>query len=80
MSDLSNTPKLQNEIYGDREAPSPWTMLITMLLLIAGLLLASALMMNHLSKTNSESGATSATRRNSLTANWLLPATRACSA
>lgn len=56
MSNLSNTPEIQNEIYDGREAPSPWTMLITMLLLIAGLLLASVMMMNHLTKTQAETG------------------------
>lgn len=56
MSDLSDTPEIPNKIYESNEAPSPWTMLVTMLLLIAGLLLASALMMNHLSKATAESG------------------------
>ncbi len=56
MSDLSNTPEIQDEIYDGQEAPSPWTMLITMLLLIAGLLLASVLMMNHANKTQAEPG------------------------
>ena len=58
MSDLSNTPEIQEEIYDGQEAPSPWTMLFTMLLLIAGLLLASALMVNHLNKTKAENGET----------------------
>lgn len=56
MSDLSNTPEIQDEIYDGREAPSPWTMLFTMLLLIAGLLLASMLMMNHVNKAKAEPG------------------------
>lgn len=56
MSDLSNTPELQNKIYDDQEAPSASSMLVTMLLLIAGLLLASVLMMNHVAKTKAESG------------------------
>ena len=56
MSDLSKTPEIQDEIYDGREAPSPGTMLFTMVLLIAGLLLASVLMMNHVNKTKAEPG------------------------
>lgn len=56
MSNLSNTPEIQDEIYDGQKAPSPWTMLITMLLMIAGLLLASVLMMNHVNKTKGEPG------------------------
>lgn len=57
MTDLSNTPEIEDKVYdGQGGTPSPWTMLFTMLLLIAGLLLASALMMNHMYKTNAESG------------------------
>ena len=56
MSDLRNIPEIQEEIYDGQEAPSPWTMLFTMLLLIAGLLLTSVLMMNHINKTKTASG------------------------
>lgn len=56
MSDLSTPPEIQSERYDDGAASSPWTMLITMLLLIGGLLLASTLMINHLSKAKAESG------------------------
>ena len=56
MSDLSKIPEIQDEIYDGREAPSPGAMLFTMVLLIAGLLLASVLMMNHVNKTAGESG------------------------
>ena len=56
MSDLSTPPEIQDETNDGREAPSPWTMLITMLLMIAGLLLASIMMMNHVNKTKGESG------------------------
>jgi hypothetical protein len=56
VSDLSNTPEMQEETYDGLEAPSPWIMLFTMLLLIAGLLLASALMVNHVNKTKAETG------------------------
>ena len=56
MSDLSNTPEIQEEIYDGQEASSPWSMLFTMLLLIAGLLLASVLMMNHVNKMKTEPG------------------------
>lgn len=56
MSDLSNTPELQEEMYDGQEVPAPWSMLFTMLLLIAGLLLASMLMINHISKMKTESG------------------------
>lgn len=56
MSDLSNTPELQDELYNGREAPSPGAMLFTMLLLISGLLLTSMLMINHVSKAKMESG------------------------
>jgi len=56
VSDLSKIPEIQDEIYDGREAPSPGAMLFTMVLLIAGLLLASVLMMNHVNKTAGESG------------------------
>ena len=56
MSDLSTPPEIQDEIYDGQGAPSPGTMLVTMLLLIAGLLLTSVLMMNYLNKTKAESG------------------------
>lgn len=57
MSNMSNIPEMKQDTYDGQEAPSsPWTMLFTMLLLIAGLLLASALMINQLSKTGSETG------------------------
>ena len=56
MSDLSNTPEIQEEMYDGQEVSAPWSMLVTMLLLIAGLLLASMLMMNHVSKMKTESG------------------------
>jgi hypothetical protein len=56
VSDLSKNPDIQDEIYDGHEASSPWSMLFTMLLLIAGLLLASILMINHVSKKRAESG------------------------
>lgn len=56
MSDLSNTPEIQEEVYDGQEASTPWSMLFTMLLLIAGLLLASVLMMNHVNKMKTEPG------------------------
>ena len=56
MSDLSNNPDMHEEIYDGQGASSSWSMLFTMLLLIAGLLLASVLMLNHLSKKRAESG------------------------
>jgi hypothetical protein len=56
VSDLSNTPEIQEETYDDLATPSPGTMLFTLLLLIAGLLLASALMVNHLQNIKTETG------------------------
>ena len=56
MSNLSNTPEIRQETYDGQEAPSPWTMLFTMLLLIAGLLLTSLLMINHLATIRTETG------------------------
>jgi S1-C subfamily serine protease len=56
VSDLSNIPKMQDEPSDGQEISSPWVMLITMLLLIAGLFLASVLMMDHLNKTKAETG------------------------
>lgn len=58
MSDLSNTPEIQEDPFDEQEASSPWTMLFTLLLLIAGLLLASVLMVNHVNKTKAENGET----------------------
>jgi len=58
VSNLSKTPQIRQDTYDDHDSPSPWTMLITMLLLIAGLLLASLLMINHLSKSRTDSGET----------------------
>jgi hypothetical protein len=57
VSDLSNTPETRDEITDSEKATSPWAMLITMLLLIAGLLLTSVLMVDHLNKTKAEPGA-----------------------
>jgi len=56
VSNLSNTPEIRQDTYDDQEVPSRWTMLFTMVLLIAGLLLASALMINHLNKNRIETG------------------------
>jgi len=58
VSNLSNTPEIRQETYDGQEAPSPWTMLITMLLLIAALLLTSLLMIHHLAKAGVETGET----------------------
>jgi hypothetical protein len=56
VNDLTNHPEIKEEIYDGQEASSPWSVLVTMLLLIAGLLLTSILMINHLGKVKSESG------------------------
>lgn len=56
MSDLSNNPPLPDDDISIEEKSSPWTMPITMLLLIAGFLLASALMLNHTFNSKGEDG------------------------
>ncbi|MEE9367672.1 MAG: general secretion pathway protein GspB [Pontiella sp.] len=56
MSDLSNAPPIPEESVIIEESASPWTMVVTMLLLISGFLLASTMMLHYSSPKIGEQG------------------------
>jgi hypothetical protein len=50
LSELSNDPPIQEESVKLEDTTSPWTMLITMVLLIAGFIMASVMMLHYIPK------------------------------